>query len=113
MGSDALGKGQELENMQGWRLALGPLRHTKPGLAPPFLGPFFGRNGPLWVVWGFEISMREPNSEPFSWFELPFSDGGQKKVKVCEHTKNLINHPVDRPKCMSFDTSSFKNVLLT
>ena len=57
--------------IQGVRLALEPLRHPKPGMGP-FLGPFFGRNGPLWSVLGFEISMQEPNFEPFSWFGHPF-----------------------------------------
>ena len=36
-------------------------------------GPSFGRNGPIWEVWGFEIAMQEPNVETFSWFGPPFS----------------------------------------
>ena len=56
-----------LENIQGVRLALGPFRHPKPGM-PPFLGSYFGRNGPLWEVRGIEFSTREPDFEPFSWF---------------------------------------------
>ena len=46
--------------------------------------------------------------DPFSWFEP-----GQKTSK-CEHSKNHINHAVVRPpKCTLFDTSCFKNLLLT
>ena len=37
---------------------------------PPFRC-LSGRNGPLWEVRGIEISMREPDFEPSSWFEPP------------------------------------------
>ena len=47
--------------------------------------PFFGRNEPFWEVLEFEISMQEPNFEPFSWFGP--SIFGVKKSK-CEFTKN-------------------------
>ena len=53
-------------SLQGVRLA-GLLRHPKPGMGS-FWSLFFGRNGLLREVLGFEISMLEPNFEPFSWF---------------------------------------------
>ena len=75
----------------------------------PLSGPFFGRNGPLREVWGFEISTRDPNLDPFLGFGLPPSWGGKRSK--CEHTKNQkITQRID-PKCMFFDTSCLKTVL--
>ena len=69
------------EKIKGPPLALGPLRHPKKrnGL---LLVTFFGRNGTLWEVRVIEISMREPDFEPFSWFELNFF--GCKKTSKCQ-----------------------------
>ena len=56
---------------QGGRLALGPFRVSKLGVAL-LSAHLFGRNGSLWEVRGIEISMREPDVEPFSWLEPLF-----------------------------------------
>ena len=39
---------RQFRGIQGVRLALGPLRHPKPGRDPFLGGSFFGRNGLLW-----------------------------------------------------------------
>ena len=58
------------KGLQGGRQALGPFRLSKLGMAP-LLAPF--RPGwALWEVWEIEISMRQPEFEPFSWFQRPF-----------------------------------------
>ena len=57
---------------QGGRLALGPLASLRTRNGPSFGSLFFRRNWPLWVVWGCEISTRDPNFEPLSWFGHPF-----------------------------------------
>ena len=59
------------------------------------LATLFDRNGPLWKVWGLEISMREPDFEPLSWFEPPLF---WVKKSELECSKNHKKHPVDRPK---------------
>ena len=69
-----------MAQIQGGRLALGPFRLSKLGMAP-LLAPVFGRNGHLWEVRGIEISMREPDFEPLSWFE-PSCLGVKKNQSV-------------------------------
>ena len=88
--------GQSLHayGQKGPPLALGLLRHQKPGMGLLW-SPFFGRNGRFWEVWRFESSTRDPNFEPLSWFGSPFL--GLKKKSKCEYTKNNLNHSVVRP----------------
>ena len=75
-----LGLKSELSaRLQGPPLALGPLHLSKPGM-PRLLGPFFGRKKPLWEIRGIEISTRELNFEPLSWFGPFFF--GSKNIKV-------------------------------
>ena len=62
---------------------------------PSFWSPFRSE----WVSLGglgIEFSMREPDFDPFSWFDPSFL--GVKKTSKCEHSKNHMNHAVDRPK---------------
>ena len=66
-------------SIHGVRLALGLFVTQNPEW-PSFLGPSLGRNGPFWEVREIEISMREPDFEPFSFFGP--SIFGVKKVKV-------------------------------
>ena len=63
-------------NIQGGRLALGPFRLSKLGRASL-------------------SAMREPDFEPFSWFEFPFWES--KNIKVGVYKKSNETQ-VDRPK---------------
>ena len=76
----------------------------------PFWPPFFGRNEPLWEVLGFEISMREPNFEPFSWFEPPFL--GVKKRQSESLQKIKENTQWIDQKIMLFGHRHFKMCFL-
>ena len=71
-------------SIQGGRLALGPFRLSKLGMASLFLSPFRSedRRGTLIV-------------DPLSSFEPSFL-GGQKTSKS-ERSKNHVNHAVHRP----------------
>ena len=89
-----------------------PFRLSKLGIDPVLATPF-GRKGPRGEVWGIEISTRDRRRTLISippWFE-PFFLGGQKTSK-CEHSKNHLDHAVDRPKMHVVYTSGFKNPLL-
>ena len=79
----------------GWPASPGPFFVSQKSEWLPFW-PLFGRNGPLWEVREIEISIREPDFEPFSWFETPF--WRVKKQSKCQHSKSHMNHAVDRPK---------------
>ena len=48
----------EVDRNTGWPASPGPFRLSKLGMALRF-GLLFGRNGPLWEVWGIEISTRD------------------------------------------------------
>ena len=66
--------------MQGVRLALGPLRYLKPRM-----GPFFQSEWPLWWVLGFEISMQEPLSQStillkLTWVGVEFQKSNEPSV---------------------------------
>ena len=66
--------------MQGVRLALGPLRYLKPRM-----GPFFQSEWPLWWVLGFEISMQEPLSQltillKLTWVGVEFQKSNEPSV---------------------------------
>ena len=90
-----------------------PFRLSKLGI-DPVLATLFGRKGPRGEVWGIEISTRDRRRTLISippWFENPFL-GGQKTSK-CEHSKNHLDHAVDRPKMHVVYTSGFLNPLLT
>ena len=50
--------------------------------APCVTSLFFGRNGLHWEVWGFDISLRDLNVEPLSWFGRPFLEGQKMKAGV-------------------------------
>ena len=58
----------------------GSFRLSKLGMHP-FVASIFGLNGLLWEVRAIEISMREPDFEPLSWFEPPLF-GGLKTSKL-------------------------------
>ena len=78
--------------VQGVRLALGTLRHPEPGMGLFFV-PFFRSE---WVP------LVGPGDRFFFFFNQRVSS-----QKVQEITERIGQ------KCMSFDTSSLKNVLLT
>ena len=60
-----------------WRLALDPLRHPKTGM------------GPLWEVWGFEISTRNLNFELLFLVWAPFLEVKQyQSVNIREIIQN-------------------------
>ena len=95
---------------QGVRLALSPLRHPTPGMGP-FVGPFFRSE---WApLGGLGDRNFDAGAECRDLFLVWPPILGGKKTSKCECSKCQRSHPVDRPKCMSFDTSSLKNVLLT
>ena len=56
-------------DIQGWRLALGPFRHPKPGMAP-VLGSFFRSEWHLWEVQGSNFRCKSQISSPFLGFGL-------------------------------------------
>ena len=68
----------EAEEIQGGALASGPPGHPKSGVGP--LLAFFRPEWALLGGLGFELSTREQNFEPLSWFGLSF--WGKKKGKV-------------------------------
>ena len=94
-------------HLQGGGLALGPFRFSKLGM-PLTL---FGRNGPLWEVRGIEISIREPDFEPLSWFDPPFLVG--LKASKLECAKYIMKHPVNRPKSACCLRHGFTNMCLS
>ena len=57
-----------------------PCVSQKPECPP--LGPFLVGMGPFWKGQGFEISMRELNCEPLSWFGSPLFWGSKKHQSV-------------------------------
>ena len=73
---------------------------SKLGMAP-LLAPLFGRSGLLWEVREIDISTRDRRgtliSIPFLGLSLPCG-GSKKKKSNGEHSKNHVNHAVDRPK---------------
>ena len=80
------GKPQDrFPQLQGGRPALGPLRLSKTRNAPLWAAFLVGM-APFWEGQGFEVSMRELNCEPLSWFGSPLF-WGVKKTSKCEHTK--------------------------
>ena len=83
--------------VQGVRLALGPFRHPKPGMVP-LLGAlfFFVGMGPFGRFGRIEISTQKTDFDLHSCFEPPHFRG--KTTSKCEHSKNQMKHPVDRPK---------------
>ena len=70
-----------------------------------FLGPFFGRNGPVWEVCRSQIS------SPFLGLGPPFVGVKQRRSVSLQIIKEITQW-IDR-KFMSFDTLSMKNVFLT
>ena len=72
----------------------------------PLFGPLFRSEWAPLQVLGFEISMQEPNFEPFSWFGPPIF-GVKKRQSVSLQKIIEITEWIDQ-KCMSFDTSSLK-----
>ena len=74
----------------------GPLSPLKTWNGHRF-GPLFGRNGPLWEVWGIEISTRDRRGNLIS---IPIR-------------KKQMNHAVDRPKMhVEKKKSCFKKLLM-
>ena len=61
----------------------------KTRIAPRF-HLLFGRNGPLWEVRGIEISTRDLDFDPLSWFERPLLGG--EKIKVWAFEKPSKSH---------------------
>ena len=95
----------------GWPASPGPLSSLKTRNGSPF-GPFFGRNGFLWEVREIEISMREPDFEPFSWFEpFPFFGSKNIKVGVCKKSYETPSGSTKQAGCLRH--GFYKNVLLT
>ena len=82
---------------------------------PPFCPTLFVRNGLLWEVREVEISTRDRRGTliliPFLGLSLPFF-GVKKHQSVSIRKTKKITQWNDQ-KCMLFDTSCFKNLLLT
>ena len=85
-------------HIQGVRLALGPLRHPKPGTG--------GRNGPLV---GLGVRNFDAGAKFRALFLVWALHAWGSKTSKCELTKNHRNHQWIDHQCMSFDT---KNVLI-
>ena len=92
---------------RGLAASFGALASPKTRNAPLLLGPFFFVwNGPHSEVPRFEISTREPNFEPLSWFGLSFL--GVKKTSKCERTKKTNEKPNGSTKnacCLTHDVT--------
>ena len=88
--------------IQGVRLALGPLRHSKTRNGPLFLGPFFRSElAPLGTSWGSKFRCRSQIPSPF--LGLGTHLGVKKRQSVSSRKIMEITQWVDQ-KCMSFDS---------
>ena len=79
----------------GLAASTGPFSSPKKTEWPPFWGPFSVGMGTSGRSGGSKFRRGTLISIPFLGLGPPFSE---KKTLKCEHSKNLMKHPVNRPK---------------